>query len=342
MPRLAIQQSAMDTYFWLPWHLGYACRHSGACCTARWPIPIERDRVAAVEATIANDHLTVPREWYRPVGEAPPDMAGVLALQPSGACVFHRDGCGIHAVRPASCRHFPYVCVIDPRGVHVTLSHYCPTAAGLLFDDTPDTRVVAGPPVFDDGEQPEGLDARESLPPVALGTPLSARSTAPGTRHPAPCTRPRLLPWDAVTAWERDFVATLVADSRTPDAPSLERFDRARNAAPPSWSWPEPPSEVTGGWHDLIAPEWPRWTRVIGRYLASKAHASWAMHLGAGPHDVEALVEIARSVVQVEAVRACRRRAGPLDRSALAEAIRQADLLMLHHADPYRLCKPTA
>jgi hypothetical protein len=63
------------------------------------------------------------------------------------------------------------------------------------------------------------------------------------------------------------------------------------------------------------------------------------MHLGAGPSDVEALVEIARSVVQVEAVRACRRRATPLDRSALTEAIRQADLLLVHHADTYRLCQ---
>jgi Fe-S-cluster containining protein len=322
------RQSSMDS-FWLSPHLPYACRHSGACCTARWPIPIERDRVAAIEAAISRGQLTVPPEWYRPADDAPPEIAGVLALQPSGACVFHRDGCRIHPVRPASCRHFPYVCVLDPRGVHVTLSHFCPTAAGLLFDDTADVRVVAGPPIFADGEEPEGLDARDALPPLA-----------PGTRHPLPSTRPQLLSWDAVTAWEHEVVATLAADVRTPDAPSLERFDRARLAVPSPWRWPEPPSEVTRGWHDLVAPEWPRWTRVIGRYLASKAHASWAMYLGTGSRDVEALIEISRSVVQVEAVRACRLRARPLDRSALIEAIRQADLLLLHHADPHRLCQP--
>ena len=329
----------MDKYHWLPWHLGYACRHSGACCTSRWPIPIERDRVAAVEAAISGRYLSVPREWYLPAADAPPDIAGVLALQPSGACVFHRDGCSIHPVRPASCRHFPYVCVIDPRGVHVTLSHYCPTAAALLFDDTSDPRVVAGPPVFANGEAPEGLDAREALPPIALRTPHPAPSTAPGTRHPAPSTRPQLLPWDAVTAWECDFVNMLAADDRAPDVPSIELFNRARSAVPSPWSWPDPPAEISRGWRDLVAPEWPRWTRVMGRYLASKAHASWAMHLGTGPRDVEVLVDIARSVVKVEAIRACRRRARPLDRSALLEAIRQADLLMLHHADPYRLCR---
>jgi Fe-S-cluster containining protein len=357
---IANRQSAMDRYFWLSHHLAYACRHSGACCTARWPIPIERDRVAAVQAAIASGRVCAPSGWYRPVAEAPDEVAGVLALQPTGACAFYRPTadrgaaitgrCAIHAMRPGSCRHFPYACVVDPRGVHVTLSHFCPTAASLLFDDDAEVRVVEGPPVFGDGGEPEGLDAREALPPVSPGTRHPTRSTAPGTRHPArrtarctvkpaPSTRPTLMSWEEVTAWERDFVAALAVDSRTPAAPSLVSFNRARNAVPSPWSWPAPPAEVARGWQDLVAPAWPRWTRVIGRYLASKAHASWAMHLGAGPRDVEALVELARSVVQVEAVRACRCRARALDRSTLIEAIRQADLLLMHHADPVRLCQ---
>ncbi|MEZ5288117.1 MAG: hypothetical protein R2712_25640 [Vicinamibacterales bacterium] len=42
--------------------------------------------------------------------------------------------------------HFPFVCAIDPRGVHVTLSHYCPTAARMLFDETAAPTVVEGRP----------------------------------------------------------------------------------------------------------------------------------------------------------------------------------------------------
>jgi hypothetical protein len=367
------RQSAMDKYFWLSHHLAYACRHSGACCTARWPIPIERDRVAAVEAAIAGGGVRAPIEWYRPARDAPAEVAGVLALQPSGACVFHQPraahtgtaitgGCAIHAMRPVSCRHFPYACVIDPRGVHVTLSHFCPTAANLLFDEDVEVHVVAGPPIFDDGGAPEGLDARDGLPPVSLhashaapstaaGTRHAAPSTAPCTPHPAPSTAPctlhpapstgpaqQLMSWEAVTRWERDFVAALAEDCRTPAAPSPVSFSRARNAVPSPWSWPEPPADVDSLWHDLVAPEWPRWTRVIGRYLASKAHASWAMHVGSGPPDVERQVDLARTVLQVEAVRTSAATGRPLDRAALTRAIRQADLLLLHHADPHRLC----
>jgi Fe-S-cluster containining protein len=326
-------------YFWLTHHLAYACRHSGACCTARWPIPIERDRVAAVEAAIAGGRVRAPSNWYRPEPDSPAEVAGVLTLQPSGACVFHNPGagadrfraaggCAIHPIRPVSCRHFPYACVIDPRGAHVTLSHFCPTAATLIFDEDVEVHVVAGPPVFDDGGEPEGLDARDALPPVS-----------PDTRHTTPGTPPQLMAWDAVTEWERDFVATLSEDCRTPAAPSPVSFSRARNAVPSPWSWPEPPADVDSGWHDLVAPEWPRWTRVIGRYLASKAHASWAMHVGSGPPDVERQVDLARTVLQVEAVRASAATGRRLDRATLTTAIRQADLLLLHHADPYRLCR---
>ena len=30
----------------LSFHATYRCRHSGDCCTARWPIPIEPDALA--------------------------------------------------------------------------------------------------------------------------------------------------------------------------------------------------------------------------------------------------------------------------------------------------------
>ena len=117
----------------------------------------------------------------------------------------------------------------------------------------------------------------------------------------------------------------------------MSAFDHARAAVPSGWSWPEAPAGLAAGWHALVAPEWGRWTRVIGRYLAAKAHASWAMYLGAGPPDVERMVELSRTVLQIEAIRACLTRQARLDRPALTEAVRQADLLLLHYADPFRL-----
>jgi len=130
-------------YFWLNFHLPYACRNSGACCSAGWSIPIERG------------------------------VAGTLPLSENGHCVFHVDNsCAIHSSKPPSCVHFPYVCLIDQRGVHVTLSHYCPTAASLLFAHRGPIEIVEGPPPIPGIEIPEGLDAAESLPPRASPTKL--------------------------------------------------------------------------------------------------------------------------------------------------------------------------
>ena len=149
--------------FWLNFHLPYACRHSGACCTAGWPIPVEPERAVLIKQG----------DWLAEGGTLPRDG--------NGACVFHSGGCSIYEHRPLSCVHFPYVCMIDPRGVHVTLSHYCPTAAALLFEHEGPIEVVEGPSPVPLLEIPEGLDARESLPPVRETSQAAAfaKATAP-------------------------------------------------------------------------------------------------------------------------------------------------------------------
>lgn len=360
------------TTFWLSTHLAYACRHSGACCTAGWPIPIERDRADEVAAAIATGRIDAPAVWYRSEPDAPAEVAGILARRASGACVFHRHSpppadrgaspsgcCAIHASRPVSCRHFPYVCAIDPRGVHVTLSHYCPSAADLLFDADGDVAIVEGPPVPVDGPL-EGLDARESLPPLAHGgqspdttrirglSPESPRSRSlspesgrrrglsPLGGEVAGAGRPQLLSWDDVTGWEGTLVERLARESCVPAPPEMTAFDRARAAVASGWSWPEAPAGVRAAWETLVAPEWARWRRAIGRYLAARAHGSWALYLGAGCSDVEEMVGRARTVLQVEAVRACLVRHTRLDRQTLTEAVRRSDLLLVHYTDPFR------
>ena len=129
-----------------------------------------------------------------------------------GACVFHQDRCTVYEHRPLSCVHFPYVCMIDPRGVHVTLSHYCPTAAGLLFEHDGPIEVVEGPSPVPLLDIPEGLDARESLPPV------DTRSV-----------KPRLLSWEEFSQWERTELRTLAAVvGEIPLAPVIERYLAAK------------------------------------------------------------------------------------------------------------------
>ena len=183
-------------YFWLNFHLPYRCRHSGECCRAGWPIPIEPDRAVFL------------------------GRGATLAQDADGVCVFHSGGCSVYEHRPMSCVHFPYVCLIDQRGVHVTLSHYCPTAASLLFDHRGPIEIVEGPPPIPGLEIPEGLDARESLPPA------SARATA---------GKPRLMSWEEFSEWEREeihSVGVLAGDLEF--APVIERFLAAKLFA--SWA----------------------------------------------------------------------------------------------------------
>jgi hypothetical protein len=167
--------------YWLNFHLAYACRHSGACCTAGWPIPVAHHEVLRIQATSGVRPRQASRTWLLRAADAPAGIEGTLARRSDRACVFHAPdvrneglvqnpsgpGCHIHAARPSSCVHFPYLCLIDARGVHVSLSHYCPTAAALLFEHTGDIAIVEGPPPVAGIAVPEGLDARESLPPIA-------------------------------------------------------------------------------------------------------------------------------------------------------------------------------
>ncbi len=194
-------------YFWLNFHLAYRCRHSGACCTAGWPIPVEPERAILIKKGA----------WLAD--------GGVLPVNAAGACVFHGDGCAVYDNRPLSCVHFPYVCMIDPRGVHVTLSHFCPTAAALLFEFDGPIEVVEGPSPVPLLEIPEGLDARESLPPLRVPSPGLA----------SPISRPTLMSWDEFAQWERDELKTLrgvIED--TPFAPVIERYLAAKLFA--SWA----------------------------------------------------------------------------------------------------------
>ena len=305
---------------WLNFHVGYACRDSGVCCTSGWPIPVEGERVPAIEAAIAGERIplrVVP--WLTPELEAPGEVAGTLTVMPTGHCVFFEAGrprCAIHPVKPASCMHFPFICLVDPRGVRVNLSHYCPTAASMLFEHDAPVAIVDGPPPVPDHVAVEGLDARESLPPAVAG---------------------RLLSWDEFDRWERDAIERAAVDVLQAD--DLARFDHARAAVPAPWTWPAAPPDVASAWSSLVAPAWPRFEAPLRRYAAAKLFASWAVYQGDGLDAVLRGAATAAAVLRIECARQCLALAQPLDRRLLEEAIRQSDLLIVHYADPERLAR---
>jgi hypothetical protein len=111
----------------------------------------------------------------------------------SKQCIVHRD-LGEPAL-PATCRHFPRVAVQDPRGIFISLSHFCPTAASMLFRDEP-VEIVASPPAFPEADY-EGLIVTEhDLPPMLTPRMLMDR--------------------EGFTAWERHMVARFSDVGRVP------------------------------------------------------------------------------------------------------------------------------
>lgn len=324
-------------FFWLNFHISYACRHSGMCCTSGWPIPVERARVGGIEETIARDliPLRLPRgaragnavPWLVTAPELPEDVAGTLAIRDNAHCVFFEagfPGCAIHGVKPASCAHFPFVCLFDPRGVHVALSHYCPTSTALLFEHTGPIEIVEGPSPIPEIDLLEGLDARDALPPT------SAKATV---------GKPRLMSFDELSAWERDRIAHAKIDEL--HGGDVAAFDRARAAVPAPLSWPEAPDRLELIWFSQVAPAWPHFGDVLARYAAAKAFASWSLYLGEGVEAADETARVAHAVLRIECARQCRAFGRPLDRELLSNAIEQSDLLLVHYADPETLAIST-
>ena len=137
----------------LDFHASYRCRHAGACCTAAWAIPFEDGTVAARDAHGACSFF---------------DAATSL-------CLIH----GAHGIQalPVTCRMFPRVVLHDCRGSFISLSHFCPTAARLLFEASGDAAIVEAPPALAAVGELDGLDARREWPPLlrpgVLMDPLS-------------------------------------------------------------------------------------------------------------------------------------------------------------------------
>lgn len=150
----------------LSFRADHRCRNIGACCASGWDIPVEPEPEEGIRKALLAGTLR-PFEGaercaqgpsiehaFRTVPGLPHGARVVLAPEVSGRCVFlegagGRSRCAVHhrlgeGALPSACRQFPRVVTLIPLGLSVTLSHYCPTAASLLF--RPDIPRDAGPP----------------------------------------------------------------------------------------------------------------------------------------------------------------------------------------------------
>jgi Fe-S-cluster containining protein len=320
----------------LSFHARYHCRHSGACCTSGWPIPVEVDRLTQLHAAISTGALQpLGRDLlFRLDENAPPETPVVLGLN-GGRCVFFDpDGpsCRVHQslghdALPLACRQFPRVVVRDPRGVSITLSHYCPTAAAMLESDDVAT-IVQAPAAFPASSEYEGLDARECLPPLLrpdvlmdweswweferLTVELLANTEGPVERSLH--TLSRIV--EQIRTWtpgrEPLFACVQRTFERERPAEGLNSVDvemRCREvlaAVPTGFEIPQPSGCATN-------------SDVLKRFLAAHAFANWTALLGGGLRTWLRSVEAAYALV------------------ASGWDVRQTDLLLRHLTEPHAL-----
>jgi len=389
LPRARGVQSSVVPCLVLSFQASYRCRHSGACCKSGWPIPVDLPLASELKRALASGLLRLNPHDERldqepleaPAG-LPPEVGGLTRSDASGACAFYERGSGLCAIHrqlgpdrlPSSCAHFPRVCLIDEDAIYVTLSHYCPTVADLLFEAPADDDWPASEPTGDGrlagavatvpgllaGIEVEGLDARGHLPPLLRPGMLADRASyrrweryvveelAAGRGRPEARLRRVAAATDAVVAWSpstsrslEEHVRRCFEDegqeggSRAP-AVSLDairsRYEAVRACCPSALTAGAPPADLDHLLDRWVDPEWEKWANVMGRYLAAKVFGSWLAYQGRGLKTVLAGAFAALAGVRVEAARQCEADGRRLDAALLKEAIRQADLLLVHLA----------
>jgi hypothetical protein len=284
-------------------HVPYVCAHSGACCRAGWAIPVQEtliEPLRAIGLLVGPDRVAPTRE--------------------SGECAFFEPEagnlCAIHrragaSLLPSVCRHFPRVIVNDPRGASVTLSHFCPTAAGLLFTPTRLAIVEAPRAVALEGAL-EGLDATSVLPPLL----------APGV----------LTDWDGYSAWEEAAVAVFNVDGAEPE----QAVDRLKRATDDVSGWRPGGEPLSAHVRRVVrgvisegggtgCGNWAGFARPVNAFLAAHAFASWAAYEPDGLRAIPEAVSHALAILRHEV----EQRGDPTQDSLLA-SIRAADLELRH------------
>jgi Fe-S-cluster containining protein len=346
--------------FCLTLHAGYRCRHSGECCR-NWTVAAEPHVVAAVEARQIRRRgftgaLFVPAQNH--------EARCSVARDADGSCVFFdRDRgrfCVIHEsagpeALPTACRHFPRMILRDTRGVFISLSHFCPTAAAMLLDPDPLEIVEAGPPLQLQ-EPMEGMNALGALPPLVRPGVLSDLEGYAAWERAclAVFARPDLRSQEAL-----DHIADETERVRSwrPGTSSLsERVDAAfrearheRGADPlahdralqtlrslSSVDAREDLQKIDGfdeHWRRLFGQAPEPFDRAMRNYLAARVFGNWIAYQGRGLRSIVEWLRTCAAAVRHQALRkALALQSAPAGQE-LVEAFRVSDLLLLHVID---------
>jgi Fe-S-cluster containining protein len=360
-------------------HADYLCQHAGACCTAGWAIPIEKRAYEQVRVHFGGEDR--PR-LFADGGPLPEGATAVLGLQPSGVCVFLEPDrgnlCAVHrelgvASLPSACRHFPRVVLHDARGTFISLSHFCPTAAGLLRSPNAASFEVVRAPgplalesdITDDGFTGlEGLDARDALPPLLRPGLLTDLEGYDAWERAALVLLSRndftagdalailTIATRAVQSWrpgrgslratvEREFeIASIAKPDQNLDASGRDeqRVRLALSSVPVGLGRRSPVEGWLSRWRRRSA----RWGDVddaVRGYLAARLFGNWIAYYGQGLHTIVEYLHVALAVLKMEAVRHHAHESASPPWPTVTGAVRSADLLLVHLADTRMLAR---
>jgi Fe-S-cluster containining protein len=290
-------------------HAAYRCHRSGACCSTGWNIPFDEAEVRTVTALPLTSGRII-RTVDGAAAEINQGRCSFLEGDAPGvhACAIHRAGG--HGALPLTCRMFPRVVLHDPRGTFISLSHFCPTAAGMLFDTAGEVAIVDAPETLAGTGALDGLDARDVWPPLLR----------PGV----------MMDLDSYGLWERSAIAVLTRDRVAPRR-ALEALDSAtRDIAmwEPDRDRPLPDVIPDAFARTPIASSgFERFEPAVNRWLAARLFGSWIAYQGNGLRTITRYLRACLTTYDIELAR---------DRDPM-EAIRRADHLIVHDSSSQRL-----
>jgi hypothetical protein len=354
--------------FALSIHADYRCRHSGVCCSLDWDVPIElpvyRTLKEAVDAGRLQVHASARHLHPFMVGPDLPDgAAAIFERTERDGCVFLDQGtklCIVHrdlgeSALPATCRYFPRLAVRDIRGTFITLSHFCPTAASMLFREDCPLAIVAMPPAFPPGDY-DGLVLRDhDLPPLLCPDMLmDATAYSAWERHMiGRCAVTDCNPETVVATLERDArvlrswkpagepladavdrlpTGLVTTDPKKTLDSSLVLYAQVMQAIPEDLR-PLPDEDgLNPAFAQGVGSRWFAFYAPLNRYLATKAFASWTAYQGRGILTIVRGLEAALAIVRVECARLCRDGRRELDGDLLRDGFRNADFILNHLA----------
>ena len=318
-----VTESTAVPAYCLSIHSSYACAHSGECCTAGWPISAEPPLLAALSRHDLGPEWTAERAFE--IASSPEGPVSILRTD-GQMCVFYerdRRRCAVHrqvgtATLPTACRNFPRITLADRRGVFITLSHFCPTAAALLLDDR-DITIVEAPAALSLNGAVEGLDATGVLPPLLRpGMLTDAEGYAAWEAEAIGVWNDRRYAAEdalAIVSSATDDICNWRPGTETLVARAHRAFDRARAG------WDRPRALQTPIEH------------AIKSFLAAHQFASWHAYQDGGLHAVVRAVETASATLDEELaprLRSARPEHPRKARASFITAVRAADFRLRH------------